>query len=252
MKFTNQYSIVSPVKTQLNDLLFDKEKLKDLVRNKILNIVKKISHKYNLEIRYTWIIGSSIGYQYEDYSDIDINISAPNIKSNDKLLEINKDISSSFNEKYYIGNHPINFTVINKPYSWSKTDAIYNLIANHWIRKPNKLSETEIKNLIKFCKNDQLLNNIFSEYATLEQLLKQYSESGSRKDIAIDILNSTKQIINIFSNIKDRRREKFKQKSKTPINRSCENVVYKMIESYGLDKLYLKFKNIVEEKIEPN
>lgn len=248
MKSTREYSILSPVRDVLNPALFDGSKIKPDVRKKILSIANKIQNSFDLKVRYIWIIGSSIGYQYSENSDIDVNISVLKLGNPEKLLELNKLVAKEFNEKFFIQEHPINFKIIQKPFGRMHSDALYNLGADRWVRKPDKLKKEEVDSLVGSCRNDPLLTKLTEEYKKLASYLKQDYRSNGSIDLRDKILQSTEALMSTFKEIKDRRRERFEQKDKEKVwkNKTCENIVYKIAEDYGMSRLYQKLKEIVD------
>jgi predicted nucleotidyltransferase len=245
MRRTRPTSIISPVQDELNQDLFESLQLKPKVRKYLLRLAVQVARKYDLDIKYVWMIGSNTGFQYEKTSDIDININVHNKINPDDLLAINKDINKRFNEKRSIKSHPITFKVLNKPFKRSSNESSYDLKRNHWIKKPHKLEQKEVNRLIKSCIDDELLKELVSEYKNMSNLVAQFeSPDMNRSEIAEKIANSMDAFVAVFDSIKERRREAFIKGESHIVNQTCANIVFKLAESYGFYNVYKMIRHM--------
>lgn len=230
-------SIISKPKDTLNPELFDTDnEFKQSARLQILAEIKKLKSELRLRIKRLWVVGSGITYQYADKSDIDINVLLSDKASNDELKTINSFLNEHYNGNIILGQYPVNFHVCFGPYSLSKSEAIYDLYNNHWIKKPKRLSENEIKQMIDSCVPNELLDKLINQYLNLEKLYNQYYESENKASVLKEFEDKISMFMISYEDLKKARRD-------API-RDCIAIVYKIAESFGISELYKKFKKI--------
>jgi len=233
--FTREFSVVDPVKPKLNTNILQNGKIKTDVKELILQAIEKISKIINYEIEKVWLVGSSLTFQYTPESDIDVTVFVK--ADEDELLELNKIAKDKFNEKIYIKKHPVNFHFNSGRYYRFKADAIYDLSNDKWIKKPEAISEKEIHELIKGCQNVKEFNEILQEYSLLKDMLEKFEgDNQSLKDIFEQLF----KVNYLFNKIRDIRREDFnkrKDKNIPSANYRCSNIIYKLLENYGLGNL---------------
>ena len=232
---TQQYSVVDPIKNKLDDELIQNNKIKKEVGIKILNAVDKISSKLDIKVDRIYIVGSSLTYQYTEDSDLDVTIFVD--KEEEELHDLNKYANKNLNEKLFINKHPINFYFNSGRYYKFNADAIYDLKNDKWIKKPEAMSESDVEEIIQGCQNVKEFNEILSEYTNLKQMLEMFS--GEQESLT-KIIDQTIKVANLFNKIKDIRRKEFKKRKDENIpsaNFRCSNIIFKLLEQYGLDDL---------------
>ena len=248
MKLTKEYSIISTPKDKLCPGLFDDEReFRQDVRIKILNAAKNIISELKLNYRYIWIIGSSLTYQYDDNSDIDVNISTSKIPD-DEVKEMNRFLGKKFNGNIILdGAFPVNFHIISKPYSKNFSEGIYDLINNHWVKRPMEMKEEDVENLIKSCLPNPLLEELIKEYLALIDIVENYQGPKNDKKFLATVMNSAEAFLSVYDSLRLKRRELYVKGNKERVTSHCISIVYKMAENFGLGKLYKNIKKLEEE-----
>ncbi len=247
---TKNYSIVDPIKSALDETVIKNDVLSPRLRDKITQAVEDIERKLKIKVNKMWLIGSSLTYQWTPTSDIDVNLFIEE-KNPERLKILNKTLAEEFNELIFLGKHPINFHFTGGRYLKFKADAIYDIKADKWIKKPQALSEDDIEELIKNCASLEEFSDILKEYIKLQKMLEQYK--GESKELN-EIFEQAFIVSNIFNDIRNIRREEFKKRPEKGLysaNERCSNVIYKLLEQYGLgnlseeisDFIALRFKN---------
>jgi len=249
-------SVIDFQHDDLDPLIFTEEgKIKPGIRKQILAGAKKIHEKAKL-INAS-IVGSGITYNYTDTSDIDVNVELRDDISDEEYKDLVEYTRSELNEKNAEGTqHPINYFIVREPYMEWKTDAIYDLRRDRWIKRPSKLpfNVSEYMNQFKRTvadidvargelKRDIIDFNIVKSFKRSDMnKIKQYLENKV-DEMAVDL----ESIVGQYRNIVDLRHLAFdryadlteieKARYGTP-NRLPENVVYKLLERfYYLDFL---------------
>ena len=151
----------------------------------------------------------------------------------EELHSINKVCAKKYNEKIYFGKHPVNFYFAPKPFNKFKADAIYDLKNNRWIKQSESLPSEEIEQLIERCKDVKEFNEILYEYLKLKKMLEKNLDYE-------EIINQAFKVYHLFENIREIRRNDFEKKKHEDIpsaNWNKSNIVFKILEHYGLDKL---------------
>ncbi len=243
---TEEYSVIDPIKPNLDQTIIVGDKLSPEVRKKLLKAVKLISEKTGLELNNVWLIGSSISYQWTDETDLDITLLLKEKKTPEELKEINKLINENYNSKLFLGSHPVNFHARGNYYSKFNADSIYDLIDDKWIKKPEVLDEKEVAEIIQKCSSAKEFNEILREYNELNLLLKSYDGTNT-----VDIISKALKVSYLFNKIKDQRREDFKKRPDKDIpsaNFRCSNIIFKLLESYGLDSLAVQIATILDSR----
>lgn len=256
-------NVLDPVNKTLNKELFidDKEIIKEKVKNFIIDNFLRWFEKMGFKkerIKAFYIIGSSIGYQYTDTSDIDVTVDTILKEEEiDKLKNILPNNNLLLNTK-----HPINYYLKTLKETEKDADVIYNLSKDNWIKKSKKekieVSASYMLEITKFfmsgiqdrlaeLERDKIELEIFKNYSPekIEISQKEIDQLISNKETEIkadlDALYIAYHIIRGF------RKEAFKDgepfevlidiNMKNP-NYSVNNLVYKTLEKYGyLEKL---------------
>jgi len=214
----------------LNPELFDD---KDNLKPEIVSSLKKIGNKFyeDTELKSTvkdiLIIGSSAGYNWTPTSDIDLHILI-DFKDIDKNVDLVKSyvdaLKSKWNENHHIriGNHPVEVYIQDLDEK-NKSQAIYSVLNNKWILKP-EYEKIEIdKDAIK------------KKY---KELIKQIENALSSEDR--DALK------NIMKRLYDMRQSGLDSVGEY----STENLVFKLLRSKGyLNRIKDTTKNIIDKSL---
>ncbi|MFW5794312.1 MAG: hypothetical protein ACOCV1_02405 [Bacillota bacterium] len=162
-------SILDPIRDSLSsDLWDDNMKLKPKVKKQILDIFNQWAEKIQLKIKPKnfHLVGSMAGYQYNEYSDVDIMVE---IKISDERLKRIKKILPNGNDLKGT-NHPINYFIYTGEDKRKNVQlSVYDILSDQWIKKPEKPEED----------SDQYLKTYY--FSSLNQAL-----SWARK-ISLDI-----------------------------------------------------------------
>lgn len=138
---------VNGCRDELNPKLFEGNKLKPEVRDKLLEIrdeFLKGLEEEDIPIRVidSVLVGSNVSYNYTDMSDLDLHIIADlsSFKGDDRLLRLLYDYYKSlFNKDYDINVKGINVEVyIEDMNSTTISNGIYSLDKDEWVKEPRK------------------------------------------------------------------------------------------------------------------
>lgn len=207
----------------LNPELFDdNDHIKSNIVDKLINIANTFykDTELNVAIQDILLVGSSIGYNWTPTSDIDLHILIDfnELDENEELVKDYVDgLKNKWNESHhiYIGNHPVEL-YIQDIEEQNKSQAVYSLTKNEWIKKPsyervNIDSECIKKKYYEFIK---YINTAVEEQSMdkLKRILKRLYElrqSGldaageySTENLVFKLLRSTGYINKIRDNIK--------------------------------------------------
>jgi predicted nucleotidyltransferase len=243
---TQEYSVVDPIRSTLDKNIIKNDKIDSNIREKILIQADQIEKYFKKKIQKIYVIGSSLTYQHTPECDIDITLLI-NVDK-DKLKTLNQEVKEKFNEKIFVKKHPINFHFISGRLYKFKTDAIYDLKADKWLKKPEALSEHEVEEIIKECQGVKEFNEILQEYSKLKHLLKNYEANSKSLE---GIFDQAFKVNYLFEKIRDIRREEFNKRKDPNIpsaNFRCSNIIYKMLEQYGLNNLANQITKFVQSR----
>lgn len=256
-------NVLDPINKTLNkDLFIDgkevvKEKVKNFIIDNFLRWFEKMGFKKE-RVNDFYLIGSSIGYQYTDTSDIDVTVDTDLTEA-----EIEKVKTILPNNNFLLNTkHPVNYYLKTLKETEKDADVIYNLKNDKWLKKSKKetveVSASYMLEITKF-----FMSGIQDRLAELErdkielEIYKNYSPEKieiSQKEIDTLISNKETEIKSdldalyiAYHIIKGFRKEAFKDgepfevlidiNMKNP-NYSVNNLVYKTLERYGyLEKL---------------
>jgi len=153
---------------KLNPKLYSNNKLKDDVRQAILNIVSEFKEYLEIPINIldVRIVGSNASYNYTKKSDIDIHL----IVNFDELSNNNDLVQVLFNSKRKSFNSTFDITIkgldaeiyVEDINTSAISNGIYSVLQNCWIKFPTKQN-----NNIKLPNIDDLLNKYASKIDTI-------------------------------------------------------------------------------------
>jgi len=126
----------NPHHHELNPILWDNNQLRPEVRVKLLEIARHFALYLNvprLYLKDVTLSGSSAGYNYSDYSDIDLHLVVNKLES-EELFTAKKNLYNSQHD-LHIQGIPVELYVqpANQPHH---SAGIYSILDDHWINKP--------------------------------------------------------------------------------------------------------------------
>lgn len=224
----------------LNPKLFTKEeKLKSIVRNKLLEIVDEFladlkEQDIKIKIDDILLIGSNASYNYTKNSDIDLHIVA-----NAKAVKYDPEVSDALYGAYRtLFNKQLDIKLFDIPVeifvetenSPRKSNGIYSVKNNKWVKKPVSEDIPEY--------DKQALNNLIAKWENKCKTLIN--------DIEANKLNDEKKVVKLLEDIYENLRKKGIAKSEY----SIENLAFKELRNKGyLDKLKDSRNDLVSKRL---
>jgi hypothetical protein len=127
----------NPHHHELNPVLWDDNQLRKEVRFKLLKIARHFADYLNvdrLHLKDITLSGSSAGYNYSEYSDIDLHLVVSKTNGNDELYTAKKNLYNS-EHSLAIADVPVELYV--QPADQKHHSAgIYSVLDNKWLVKP--------------------------------------------------------------------------------------------------------------------
>ena len=210
-----------------------------------------------------FIIGSILTTKYNEHSDIDVNCEV-DVNINPVGLENIVSLLKVINGRLATGTqHPINFFIVKGEFDHDKTEAIYDLANDRWIKEAENTSFNVRRFMSKF-KNK--LDGIDIATAELRRNLIDYDELKDldKTDIgniefevkkvlsAIEV--DIKNIVKMYNNAKILRTKSF-ENAMSPMeirkfgkkNNLPDNIIYKLMERYFYKDLVTKLKPLLDD-----
>lgn len=132
-------SVIDPIqKTRCKDLFLgpDYQTLQTKVKNQILDPIykwlEKMGYPYEEHVKSIHIIGSSVGWQYTDTSDIDVSI-----ETDIDPAKI-KQIWMLLPNGQLLKEHPVNYYLTSDLKDVSESENAYDVLKDVWVKKQNK------------------------------------------------------------------------------------------------------------------
>lgn len=280
-------SILDPIRNDLCPDIWRKEDklLKPSVKSEILNIFYEWLRHLKIDKKPSLIhlVGSIAGYQYNDKSDIDINIEIH--LDQEKIIRIRKILP---NGNFLKGtDHKINFYISNKNNSEEIFNGIYDVLNDKWIKRPVKDLKDSVESIHSYYKSclDQAISwarkisldldeinrheiefkmyNYFlenKEFKLNKDELKQYIQIKENNiKSSYDILKMNLHMLKKFraepyKDIKDQFNSQIAKSDVSNPDFSLNNIVYKILEKFGyIDKIndaITKFKDNYKKLVE--
>jgi hypothetical protein len=198
----------NPHHHELNPVLWDNNHLRKEVRLKLLQIARHFALYLNvpiLHLKDVTLSGSSAGYNYSDYSDIDLHL-VVNKLENEELFTAKKNLYNSQHD-LHIGRIPVELYVqpADQPHHSS---GIYSVLDDKWINEPEHAEPTidpkDIKSKarnyaakINLAMRSQNVDKCREAMDELKRLRKAGLESGgeqSVENLAFKLLRARGQI----------------------------------------------------------
>ena len=129
----------NPYHTELNPIIWNNDSLRPEIRQQLLKIAKHFIdylEQPNLKLKDVTLSGSSAGYNYSDYSDIDLHLV---VNSEETFSPQKNQYNSTYDLK--IKNIPVELYV--QPASQVHHSAgVYSVLDDKWLSKPDRKSPT--------------------------------------------------------------------------------------------------------------
>ena len=139
MNFQELFIDPNPHHHELNPVIWDGVQMRTEVRHKLLQIAKNFIEFLEvpkLKLKDVTLSGSSAGYNYSDYSDIDLHLV---VNSEETFTPQKVQYNNTYNLK--IKDIPVELYV--QPASQTHHSAgIYSVLDNTWISKPERVEPT--------------------------------------------------------------------------------------------------------------
>ena len=231
------------------------------IKQQILDGVSQIH--LILPVQDYFVIGSILTTNYNEHSDIDVTCEV-DVAVGPIGLENIVALLKVINGKLGIGTrHPINFFIVQGEFDQAKTEAIYDIANDRWIKEAENTSFNVRRFMSKFRTK---LNGIDIATAELRRDLIDYEElkdldktdigniefevKKALTNIEVDVAN----IVKMYDNAKILRTKAF-EKSMTPMeirkfgkkNNLPDNIIYKLMERYFYKDLVLKLKPLLDD-----
>jgi len=221
-------SLFDTPKRILNPIIWTPDlHVKSEVKNYIHDLLTKIYPTSKIDSLV--LIGSNVGHQYSEKSDIDVAV----IATKGELFDTWHSVFKKFNEtpNLYPGTlHPINFFFQENHKSqgeedWSNSLGAYDLFENRWLKKPipyDKLGNPEDKYARILQYGNMILFRIEMELNVIQSLLSQNkTEEAHNRMYSLAIL---------FKQLEDDRKTAYKYGIGTPALQEA-NIIYKLVTS---------------------
>ena len=222
----------------LNSKLFTKDEvLKDIVRNKMLEIVDEFladlkEQDIKIKVDDVLFIGSNASYNYTKNSDIDLHVIA-----NAKAANYDKEVAAALYGAYRtIFNKNLDITLYDIPLeifvetedSARVSNGVYSVKKNKWVKKP-------------------VIEDI-PEYDTkaLDELVSKWETNCKDiiDDIKADKLDDEKKVVKLLEDIYEKLRKKGIAKGEY----SIENLAFKELRNKGLLDQLKEYRNELVSK----
>ncbi len=271
MKTFKESIIDIPRRTYAPGVFDDADTENPKLKSKVLDMINKQLdefEKYHPIKKYS-LIGSILTKRYRDDADLDINVlfDIPESERENALEALRKNLKNVNGKEVPGTKHPVNYFVIADPKLKEKNDsmadAIFDIKANKFIRRPEKETFDKNKYEKDFQKRVQEIDIVKGE---LVRDIIDYKElSGLTTNDVLDlqeliagkleeIEDAIETIIKIGDKTIEDRRDafandmspdeirEFGKKHKLP-----KNVIYKMLEKYHYLKFYKKCKEVLDD-----
>jgi hypothetical protein len=214
------------VKKELNPLIWETDdKIKPIIREKLLGIAEDFYKTFELGIEYTDIIltGSNCNFTWSEYSDIDLHILLDFSKVNSDvtlvqnyLLSVTREFNTIHDIKILDYDVELYMQDINAEHD---STGIYSLLNDKWILKPHP-KNVKIDDVLIKIKAESIMDTVDDIEADINTL--DYAEFRER-------------IKDIWDKIKKGRQAGLRAEGEY----SVENLVFKLLRRNGyIDKIF--------------
>lgn len=261
-------SVVTLSKDDLDSTVFTSKMggvpvLHDAIKIQILKDIDEI--RKTAPVVNFYLIGSILTKNYDRNSDLDITVQideqfVDNISAI-SILHVLKEL----NGKLATGSsHPINYYITTQELDTDKTEAVYDIVNEKWLKTPKSYDPDVEKWNVKFQDTlksiDISTGKLRRDLIDIEEMKnldnKKLKTLKNSIKIKLDQIESLlKDLIGSYKNIKMEREMAF-DKFMTPQeiqlygsrNKLPENVLYKLLEKYYYIKFIKKIEEILSDK----
>lgn len=227
-------------KGKLNPKVWENNKLKSNIREKLINIAKKFVMSTDIDFIPVdiVIVGSLAGFNWSKYSDIDLHIMV-NFKDINDNVELVKNYfdakKNAWNEKHTnlkIYNYDVELYVqdVNEE---NASNGIYSIKYNHWIKVP-KMAHKELQ--------DEIIKETAATY--INKIIyyneKFYELTTDRQFI---ILNQ--KVNYLYDLIRNGRKESLAEEGE----QAAGNIVFKILRRSGHFGMLKNLKDMIYDRI---
>jgi len=255
-------STLDPTVFEINDSP-NQPRLLPVVKYQILDGIQEIAS--TIPVQEIYLVGSILTNKYTNNSDIDVSIIVDSADVSKIDFEELLIILKRINGKLATGTtHPINFHIVKDSYDFSKTDGVYDVPNEKWVKVPTN-SDIDVQQYIQ--RFDSTMNEIISNTEELRRTIIDIEEikkipHNTLLELRTLINNKIEQVTSniisltmIYKNIRDLRKLSF-DKYMTPNeimqignkNNLPENILYKLLQKY----YYADFINALDNIIGNN
>lgn len=197
------------LRKELNNKIWEDEKLKSIVRLKLLDIADAFIEFLDIDwVKYEDIIitGSISNYNWSNYSDIDLHI-IYDFKKIDKRVDFVKNffdckrkVWNDNHENLKIYNFPIEVYVqdLNEDHTSS---GVYSIEKNEWLVKPERDLLTNIK-----LNKERITNKVFDYASKINDLEEEVKKQKDK----IKLEKTLNKLNKLFERLKKMRKESLK------------------------------------------
>lgn len=255
-------SIIDPTRKGLDPRVFDRHgdeySMKTYLRSQLLDIVNKIDSSI-VNVNNWYVKGSILSRQWLEWSDIDIVLEIDQDISDDEWDQIRQDIDDVY-EGIVLSNtkHEIEIFPNRGEYNQDRTEGLYDVVSDEWIKGPYDMSVDLKKYAGEFNKNVRSFDLALGELERdltdylVYQSLDQDELSGLSDQVKskiADIDRDVDAIIKKRDDIKLKRREAFGDDPEEIMRYGSRqklpaNVIQKMLERYKYISLSKALKKI--------
>lgn len=233
------------------DVWTDRMSMRPELRKDILDRIKKITPISN--VAGVWLLGSITGYQYNETSDIDVNILVYNYNDTLKILG-RKESGITTNS----GRHPVNLFIRelgDTVPTWQDSYyGVYNILKDDWeTLPPNKelYRDPEVEYNLELLSAKRLADTFNREIIKLRKLLLIISKLKKEKSPLLDnyriLLNEqVSNLISMTHSFEDDRKFAYQWGWGVP-RKDFRNIVYKLIEHGPYGNLFLLLEKVPME-----
>lgn len=265
-------NILDPIQpTRCKELFLspDYQTLQTKVKNQILDPIykwlEKYGYPYEQHVRSIHIIGSSVGWQYTEASDIDVSIET------DIPPEKIKQIWMQLPNGNLLGKHPVNYYLTSDLKDVTESENAYDVLKDVWVKKQSKedlkkhIPFNYVMEIAKFFLSgiDDRIQEYEADKVELDYLKSVTKDDGmdeneiqtliTQKETELkadlDAINVAHQMLKSF------RWQAFQGDNptqllvdiKTKANGSINNLLYKMVEKMGYFEKLEKYEKLRKE-----
>lgn len=267
-------SMLDPIRdTRCKDLFLSPnyETLQTKVKNAILDPIykwlEKMGFPYEDHVRSVHIIGSSVGWQYTDTSDIDVSIET------DIPEDTIKKIWMMLPNGNMLKDHPVNYYLTSDLKDVSDSENAYDVLKDAWVKKQNKeeldkkIPFNYVMEVAKFFISgvDDRIQEYEADKVELEYLKAAGKDDGFSEEELKKLISQKETelkadldaIYIAHKMLKGFRWQAFESEKqidllidvKTKSNGSINNMLYKMTEKMGYFEKLEKYEKLREQML---